>query len=68
MREQARQFAVQLIVAAYRYLHYGEGTPENLAELIGDRSYLSGLPSKDPRNLTVASMLPPGGTLEERET
>ena len=68
LREQARQFAVQLIVAAYRYLHYGEGTPESLAELIGDRSYLSGLPSTDPRNLTVASMLPPGGTLEERET
>ena len=33
---------------------------ESLAALIGDRSYLSGLPSGDPRNLSVPSMLPPG--------
>ena len=39
---------------------YEEGTEESLAALIGDRSYLSGLPSDDPRNLTVPSMLPPG--------
>ena len=68
LREKARQFAVSIITAAYRFLRYGEGSPENLSELIGDRSYLSGLPSVDRRNLTVASMLPPGGTLEKRET
>ncbi len=60
MREKARQFAVRIISAAFRYLRYGEGTDESLAALIGDRSYLSGLPSEDPRNLTVPSMLPPG--------
>ena len=60
LREKARQFAVRIITAAYRYLRYREGTAESLAALIGDRSYLSGLPSEDPRNLTVPSMLPPG--------
>ena len=60
MREKARKFAVRIITAAYRYLTYGEGTDESLASLIGDRSYLSGLPSGDLRNLTVPSMLPPG--------
>lgn len=60
LREKARQFAVSVIGAAYRFLQYGEGTEESLAALVGDRSYLSGLPSDDPRNLTVPSMLPPG--------
>ena len=60
LREQARQFAVRLITAAWRYLFSGEGTEQSLADLIGDRSYLSGLPADDPRNLTVPSMLPPG--------
>ena len=60
LQERARQFAVRLITAAYRFLAYSEGTEESLAALIGDRSYLSGLPSDDPRNLTVPSMLPPG--------
>ena len=63
LREKARQMAVRLIIAAYRYAYLGEGTPEEFARLTGDLSYLSGLPSKDPRNLTVKSMLPPGGTL-----
>ena len=60
LREKARQFAVSVITAAYRYLRYGEGTEESLIALIGDRSYLSGLPSDDPRNYAVPSMLPPG--------
>ena len=68
LREKARQFAVRLITAAWQYLYRGEGSAESFAALAGDRSYLSGLPSTDPRNLTVPSMLPPGGTLEERET
>lgn len=60
LQEKARRFAVSIITAAYHFLRYEEGTDESLAALIGDRSYLSGLPSDDPRNLTVPSMLPPG--------
>lgn len=60
LREKARRFAVQIITASYRLLRYEEGSDESLATLVGDRSYLSGLPSDDPRNLTVPSMLPPG--------
>ena len=60
LREKARRFAVGLITAAYRFAYYGEGTEESLSALIGDRSYLSGLPSGDPGNLRVSSMLPPG--------
>ena len=60
LREKARQFAAGIIPAAYRFIRYGEGSAESMAALIGDRSYLSGLPSEDPRNLTVPSMLPPG--------
>ena len=60
MREEACRFAVRLITAAFRYLRFGEGTDDELAALIGDRSYLSGLPADDPRNWQVESMLPPG--------
>ena len=67
LREKARQFAVRLITAAYRYVVYGEGTEESLEALIGDRSYLSGLPSEDPRNLAVPSMLPPGAEAEKEK-
>ena len=65
LREKARRFAVSIITAAYRFLRYEEGTDESLAALIGDRSYLSGLPSDDPRNLTVPSMLPPGAEVSK---
>ena len=60
LREKARRFAVSFITAAWQYIFLGEGTEESLSALIGDRSYLSGLPSDDPRNLRVKSMLPPG--------
>ena len=60
MREKARRLAVRLITASYRFLYDMEGTQEELAALIGDRSYLSGLPADDPRNWRVESMLPPG--------
>ena len=60
LREKARRFAVTVITAAWRWIFRGEGTEESLAALIGNRSYLSGLPAGDPRNLTVESMLPPG--------
>ena len=59
LRDRARVFAVSLIEASYRFLWEGEGTPESLSALIGDRSYLSGLPAGDPRNLRIRSLLPP---------
>ena len=62
LREKARQYAVDLISAAYGYLWHGEGTEEALAALIGNRSYLSGLPADDPRNHRVRSLLPSGST------
>ena len=58
LREKARRYAVELILAAYRSLYHGEGTEESLAALIGNRSYLSGLPVDDPRNLRIPSLLP----------
>ena len=60
LREEARRFAVRLITAAWRHLRSGEGSEAELASLIGNRSYLSGLPAEDPRNWYVKSMLPPG--------
>ena len=59
MRSRACRFAVRLIVSAWRHLHNGEGTVEDLAAVIGNRSYLSGLPADDPRNWRVESMRPP---------
>ena len=58
LRDRARRHAVRLIEAAFRYLRYGEGTEESLSALIGNVSYLSGLPVDDPRNLRVQSLLP----------
>lgn len=63
LREKARQFALQLIEASYRLVRYGEGSVESISELIGNNSYLSGLPADDPRNYRVKSLLPP-----EKET
>ena len=63
LREKAGQFALQLIDAAYRLVRYGEGSVESISELIGNNSYLSGLPADDPRNYRVKSLLPP-----EKET
>ena len=59
LRERARQFAVQLITAAFRLLQYGEGSLESVSGLIGNNSYLSGLPVDDPRNYRIRSLLPP---------
>ena len=63
LREKARLFAVQLIEAAYRLVRYNEGSVESISELIGNNSYLSGLPADDSRNYRVKSLLPP-----EKET
>lgn len=58
LRERARLLAVNLIVSSFRYLWQGQGTAEKIAALIGNNSYLSGLPTDDPRNHNVKSLLP----------
>lgn len=65
LRERARLLAVSLIEACWRYIWQGLGTAEEVSALIGDNSYLSGLPSDDERNLSVESMLPPGAALKK---
>jgi len=60
LRERARVRAVGMIEACYRYIMEGSLSREELAEEIGNASYLSGLPVDDPRNLKVPSLLPPG--------
>ena len=58
MRQKAAAKAVSMIEAVYRFVYRKEGTPEELAEQIGNLSYLSGLDIHDPRNQKVPSMLP----------
>ena len=64
MKDKAHCRAAEMIETAYRYVFLSEVTEEELAERIGSRSYLSGLPEDDPRNLAVPSMMPP--SREER--
>ena len=59
LRDEAFANALELIGAAWRYVHHAGVTREELAALIGDRSYLSGLPAEDSRNLKIPSLLPP---------
>ena len=59
MREAARRNATAMIGAAYRYIFESGITEEELAGRIGNRSYLSGLPTDDPRNTAVSFLLPP---------
>lgn len=63
MRKEARKMAVRLITAAYRYVYLSDMSREDLTDAIGNRSYLSGLPADDPRNLSRPSMLPPESSL-----
>lgn len=58
LREKARQLAVTLIEEAWRFLWQDKGTEEALASLIGNNSYLSGLPVDDPRNRAIPSLMP----------
>ena len=58
LREKARARAVELIVAAWDYLNSEEKNEAEIASLIGNNSYLSGLPADDPRNSSVPSLLP----------
>ena len=60
LRERARLLAVDLIESSFRYLWQDQGTPEEISALIGNNSYLSGLPADDPRNHNVKSLLPSG--------
>ncbi len=60
LREKARLLAVNLIDSSFRYLWHDQGTAEELSVLIGNNSYLSGLPADDPRNLNVKALLPSG--------
>ena len=63
LREDARKMAVRLISAAYRFVYLSDLSREGLAAEIGNRSYLSGFPADDPRNLVLPSMLPPGAVV-----
>lgn len=65
LREKARLRAVALIEACCAFIFDGSLSLEELREKIGDDSYLSGLPSEDPRNLKVASLLPPKNGRED---
>ena len=60
LRERARLLAVNRIESSFRDLWHGQGTAKEIADLIGNNSYLSGLPADDPRNLNVTSLLPSG--------
>ena len=59
LRKEALDLAVRMIAAAYRCLFLSEISREELAEIIGNRSYLSGLDADDPRNRRFPSLLPP---------
>ena len=59
MKDEARRDAAEMIEAAYRYIFTSGITEAELAERIGSRSYLSGLPEDDPRNRSVSFLLPP---------
>ena len=64
MREEARELAARLITAAWRYVYLSDMRREELSAAIGNRSYLSGFPADDPRNLSRPSMLPPESSLK----
>lgn len=58
MEQEALEQARQMIEAAWGYIFGGSLSREKLAGIIGNRSYLSGLPLEDPRNLDLPSALP----------
>ena len=62
LKKAARQNALEMITAAYRYIFLSEIGEEELSRRIGNRSYLSGLPVEDPRNTAVSFLLPPRQT------
>ena len=68
LRQTAKKNAENMILAAYRFIFLSEITEEELARVIGNRSYLSGLPAEDPRNHAVSSLLPPEKALKKKVT
>ena len=68
MKASARRDALEMITAAYRYIFLSGITEEELAGRIGNRSYLSGLPTDDPRNTSVSFLLPPRKKERTRRT
>ncbi len=56
---KAKAEAVRMITDAWKYIYEDGMTAEELGRSLGNRSYLSGLDVRDPRNLTVPSMMPP---------
>ena len=59
LRERAVALASRLITAAHDYFRSERVSLEELKKLMGNNSYLSGLPMGDPRNRNVPSLLPP---------
>ena len=59
LRAEALEQALRMIEAAYRCLFLSEISREELKNIIGNRSYLSGLDAEDPRNRRFPSLLPP---------
>ena len=57
--DMAKSEAVRMIAAAWAYAGEGSIDAETLRQAIGNRSYLSGLDTEDPRNRTVRSLMPP---------
>ena len=68
MKAAARLDALEMITAAYQYIFLSGITEEELAARIGSRSYLSGLPTDDPRNTSVSFLLPPRKKERTRRT
>ena len=68
MKASARRDALEMITAAYRYIFVSGITEKELAGRIGSRSYLSGLPTDDPRNTSVSFLLPPAKEERTRRT
>ncbi len=58
MEQDALENACEMIGAAYGYIFGQSLTREQLSGIIGNRSYLSGLPVDDPRNMDLPSALP----------
>ena len=64
LRAAALRKALEMITAADRYVFRSEISEEELSRVIGNRSYLSGLPVDDPRNTAVSFLLPPQKSAE----
>ncbi|MBQ9210216.1 MAG: zinc dependent phospholipase C family protein [Clostridia bacterium] len=56
--EKAVEMAADLIIDSYAFALQGTMTEAELAQRIGNRSYLSGLDVEDPRNMAVRSLRP----------